>query len=360
MAAAGGTNIGLLILMWAGFAGAATPPPVDAERGYSLDYQAGAGCPDAAALTQAIETRTPGARREAPDHAGVKLRVELRDDGTSTLWVELPEGSSRREFPRAACADAVASMAVIASMVLEADASERVAATQSVMDQVQPAAPPPLPAPAPLESAARAGPATPAPNAPSSPKAIHAPEPSTQSARFRLALSAGALLESAVAKGAPVGGSVGITGWFEPALPSLWLAQVRAELVATLPATVQADQGAVELGLVAGRLHVCPLRLPVVGSRLSLVPCLSGDLGRLRAEGTGNTLNPRPATMTWVGLGGTARAQLALGRVVSLESWLGLRGLTRADTFVFNPGFLAYKVPHWSLGAGLGLAASLP
>lgn len=357
MARAGGNRIGLLILTWAGLAGAARPPFEAAERGYSLEYRAAAACPDASALTQAIETRTPGARQEPQDRAGVRLRVELRDDGTSTLWVDLPEGSSRREFPQAACADALASIAVIASMVLEADASERVATTQSMMERIEPAAPaapPPAPARAPSPTPKAIAPSPPSPSL-----VKRDTQPTSKPSRVRLALSASALLESAVAKGAAMGGSVGVTGWLEPGQPSLWVPQLRAELLATLPATVQADQGAVELRLVAGRLHVCPLRVPVTTS-LSLVPCLSGDLGTLRAGGTGDTLNPRLRTMRWLGLGGTAQAQLALGRVVSLESWLGLRGLTRADRFVFHPDFLAYRVPHWSLGAGLGVTASLP
>ena len=49
---------------------------------------------------------------------------------------------------------------------------------------------------------------------------------------------------------------------------------------------------------------------------------------------------------------------------VGLESWLGLRGLVRADTFVFASPRLAsiqaYEVPQWSLGAGLGLSLALP
>jgi len=360
MARAGGTSLGLSIFTWAGLVGAAVPPPAPVERGYSLEYRAAAGCPEASALAQAIEARTPGALQEPRDRAGVQLRVELREDGTSTLWVDLPEGSSRREFPAVACADALASIAVIASMVLEADASERVATTQSVMDRVEPAAAPvAASAPAAPAKSPRAEPATRAPSPPPPASVKRDARPSSKAARLRLALSGGALLESAVAKGAAVGASAGIAAWREPALPSVWVPQVRAELLATLPATVHASQGAVELGLVAGRLHVCPLRLPVAGS-LTLVPCLSGDIGSLRARGTADTLHPRSRTMTWLALGGTARAEVALGRWVSLESWLGLRGLGRADTFVFKPDFPAYQVPRWSLGAGLGVTARLP
>ena len=139
--------------------------------------------------------------------------------------------------------------------------------------------------------------------------------------------------------------------------------RIQGEALASFPATVQATQGAVKLGLVAGRLHLCPLRWPIVAS-LAVVPCVTGDLGVLRARGVGATLNPQTPTMPWLALGGTMRAQLALGRVVGLESWLGLRGLVRADTFVFGPSekpdSTAYQVPRWSLGAGIGLTLALP
>src|SRR6185295_7702251 len=143
---ASGIGLGLAIVTSAGLAGAATVPQENAERSYSLLYEAAADCPDATVLTRAIESRTPGAVQQPSDTAAVRLRVQLRADGTSTLWVDLPEGGSRREFPAAACADAVASMAVISSMVLEAGAAERAATTQSMMDRVEPAAPPAEPA----------------------------------------------------------------------------------------------------------------------------------------------------------------------------------------------------------------------
>lgn len=344
-------------MWWAGLAGAAGPAP-NAERGYSLEYQAAKSCPDSSALTQAIESRTPGAQQQPVDHAAVQLRVELRDDGTSTLRLQLPEGSSRREFPKADCADTVTTIAVIASMVLEADASERSATAQSVMERVEPSAAPseltpPMTTSEPTPAAPPA--ATPPPT-----EAKRAPPPAADSARLRVGLTGGALLESAVAEGAALGASLGISGWLEPARPSVWVPKVQAEALATLPTTVQATQGDVELQLTTARLHLCPLRF-TVGHSLQLVPCLTGDAGSLRAQGTGTTLNPKTRSMLWLAVGGTARAQLALGRVLSLESWLSVRGLAGgADTFVFSPGVLAYQVPSWSLGAGLGVTATLP
>ena len=353
---------------WAGLVGVASPAPSAVERSYSLDYSAPAGCPDAAALAQAIETRTPGARQQPADHAGIQLRVELRDDGTSTLWVQLPDGASRRELPQAACADTVTTVAVIASMLLEAEASERSATALSLLDRVDlPAPPTDLPAP-PTEVPRPATTPKQAPNQPQrATRATRAkPAPFGEKkarpapARLRFGLTAGALLESAVAEGAAIGGSVGLLGWREPARPSVWAPRVQAELLATLPATVNAQQGDVELRLWAARLNVCPMRF-AAGRALQLVPCLTGDAGSLRAQGTGSTLNPQTRKMLWLTLGGTARAQLTLSRTLALESWVGLRSLAGgADRFVFRPGILAYQVPQLSLGAGLGVTATLP
>lgn len=372
MYAVRGTSIWAVMLTWSALAGAVTAPRAETsvERGYSLQYRAPASCPDAAALAQAIESRTPGAVQQGPEVASVQLRVELRDDGTSTLWVDLPEGGSRREFPQASCTDAVASMALIAAMVLEADASERAATVQSVMDRLEPAAPSAEPAAAAsAPSASLPSAAAPAPGrkperepAPRR-KPQREPAPTSEASRFRLALAAGPLLESAVGSDAGLGANVGITAWLEPHRASLWLPSIRLEAMATLPATIAASQGEVELRLTAGRLHVCPLRWPL-GASLRLVPCLTGDVGVLTARGTGTTVNPQAPSMPWLALGGTVRAQLALGRNVDLESWLGLRGLARADTFVFGPpkrpDSTAYQVPSWSLGAGLGLTVALP
>ena len=357
---ASGIGLGLAIVTSAGLAGAATVAQENAERSYSLLYEAAADCPDATVLTRAIESRTPGAVQQTSDTAAVRLRVQLRADGTSTLWVDLPEGGSRREFPAAACADAVASMAVISSMVLEAGAAGRAAATQSMMDRVEPAAPSAEPPAEPAAQATQNAPSAKAgatsPTAPAQPTPSAAPKPT----RARVAFPAGVLLESAVARGAALGASVGVAAWLEPPQPSLWQPGIRLEVLGTLPATVHAAQGDAVLRLLAARLHVCPLRFPI-GATLRLFPCVTGDLGSLSARGSGASLDQRATkTMPWRALGGTLRAELALGHLVSLESWLSLRGLTRADRFVFSPDFTAYQVPQWSLGAGLGVSVSLP
>jgi hypothetical protein len=128
-----GTTIWNIIIMWWVGLASATQAPSAAERSYSLQYQAAAGCPDASVLTQAIETRVPGAQQQPAQRAAVRLRVELRRDGTGTLWLELPEGASRREFPSAACTNTVTTIGIVASMVLDLDPSERIIRAQPLM-----------------------------------------------------------------------------------------------------------------------------------------------------------------------------------------------------------------------------------
>jgi|GEM_PF-4791353 len=198
---ASGIGLGLAIVTSAGLAGAATVSQENAQRSYSLLYEAAADCPDATVLTRAIESRTPGAVQQPSDTPAVRLRVQLRADGTSTLWLDLPEGGSRREFPAAACADAVASIAVISSMVLEAGAAERAATAQSMMDRVEPAAAPAEPAAQATQNAPRAKARATSPTAPAERTPSAAPKPKPKPTRARVAFAAGALLESAVARG---------------------------------------------------------------------------------------------------------------------------------------------------------------
>lgn len=136
MTPSSGTILWNIIMWWVGLAGAAHAPSA-AERSYSLEYQASAGCPDASFLTQAIETRVPGAQQQPAQRAAVRLRVELRRDGTGTLWLELPEGASRREFPRAACTHTVTTIGIVASMLLDLDPSERIWRAQPLMTRAE-------------------------------------------------------------------------------------------------------------------------------------------------------------------------------------------------------------------------------
>jgi hypothetical protein len=360
-----------VLIAWAGLVGAVAAQPTETalERSFSLSYRVSASCPDAATLAAAIQTRTPGAVWLSADQAAVQLRIELGQGGPDMFWITLPEGTSRRELPQAACVDTVASIAVIASMVLEADVSERAATTKSFMDGEtadEPPAAPREPEPAALSVRPSAPAAVAAPGRP----ARRPPSSRQRESRLRFAIAAGGLVESAVASSAAWGASIGVTALWDRAESVVWSPRATLEGFATLPATEHAGAlGDVELRVAAARLHLCPLQLPLTRS-FRLVPCATGDLGNLWASGAGKTLNPHQKTMLWPALGGTVRAQLALGRWVSLESSLALRGLLRHDLFVFeavdgsgtpvDPDFPAYQVPAWSVGAGVGLSVALP
>jgi hypothetical protein len=294
----------------------------------------------------------------ADDVASVRLRVELTSDGHSTLWIGLPEGTSRREFRETVCADAVLSIAVMASMVLEMDAAQRFAATASFMDSSEPAAPKLKSAPAAADAPLSVPIAPPLPAVVSLRSNASAPSP-RESFSLVWRLAGGALLESAVASSAPLGATLGVDASLERTARSVWAPSARLELLGTLNATEHAAAGDASLRLLAARAHVCPVAL-VPARVFRLLPCLSFDAGSLRARGTGATPNPITRHMPWLTAGVMLRAELSLGLGVSLEAEAGLRRLSRHDRFFFRTDSTAYQVPAWSTGLGLGLAVRMP
>ena len=339
-----------------------TPPE---QRSFALDYHAHAGCPDALSMVAAIQARSPKATSVARQSAAVQLTVELAADGQSRLWVDLPEGSFRRQFLAETCDEAVASMALIASMVLEAEPAQR-----SAMTELAPLAVPPgetegsSPSePAAAATVAEAPPAPPTPPAsPRSPAARptsppQAPSPQSDSARPRWALAAGGALETAVAPSPPFGGVAGFEGRLDRATP--WSPSVRLELMATLKSTVQTSAGDGSFRLVAGRLHGCPLQLALARS-FRLVPCALVEVGSLQAQGGGAALNVQAPSMLWLGFGAALRAQLDLTAAFALEGTLNATALAEQAKFVLLRSSLVYQVPVGSFGAGLGILLRLP
>ncbi len=316
-------------------------------RAFALEYQAAPGCPDRDAFTAAIQDRTAGASYVASGPAALRFRVELRDDGQNTLWVDLPEGSSRRDFNDSSCADAASSMAVIAAMVLEAVPAKRLWATE------QPAAPPlvstaPSPVPAPAPVVASAPP-------PSRARAVSdvAARPAE---RWGLALAAGPALESAVAPTPPPALLAGLEINWPRGGP--WSPSARLEALVSTAAVQQTSDGAATFQLIAGRLSGCPVRLQLL-IRLRVLPCATLDAGSLRASGGGAAENVHTRHMPWVAGGALVRLEIPVWQRLSVEAFVAARLLTRHDSFIFNPERLVYSVPRWSAGVGLGVSLRL-
>jgi hypothetical protein len=328
-----------------------------ADRSYSLDYRAPATCPDAGKAREAIESRTSGASQVDAQKAAVHFTLELRTGGDSALWVDLPEGSFRRAFHADSCAEAVASMAVIAAMVLETapaqrgalaefPAAETTASSASGVDAVTAAANAPAALPDALPPPLPAAVALPAP----------APQRVDRTRRRRdassWAISAGAALESAVAPTPPLGFAAGVEigsmrrTWWSPAL--------RLSVLVTAVADIHATDGDAQFRLIAGRLAACPFRRAVTRA-LRVVPCADFELGSLRASGGGTALNPTSASMPWAAPGASLRAQLDLSEAVGLELAAGAKLLLRRDRFIFRPSSLVYQVPAGSFDVGAGV-----
>lgn len=326
-----------------------------ADRSYSLDYRAPATCPDAAQVRQAIEARASGANVAESAHAAVRFTLQFSSAGDSALWVDLPEGSFRRAFHADSCAEAVASMAVIAAMVLETAPAQRKALAEfpatempgssgGVVDAatvpkppeaLPESLPPPLPAavaPAPLVAAADR-------------------KPRSQDA-LSWAAFAGGSLETAVAPSAPFGFSAGVEIW--RTLSAWWSPGLRLSVLSTAAADIQATDGDAQFRLTAGRLAACPFR-KALGSAVRILPCADFELGSLRASGGGAALNPTSRTMLWAAPGASLRAQLNLSQAVALEAGAGVKLLLRRDRFIFNPSSLVYQVPDGSFDVGAGV-----
>jgi hypothetical protein len=329
---AGALGVGLLLTAAQAEAQAAEVP----RRDFAVEYRAPAACADRASLVAAIQARTQRPTALV-DEAPLRFRVELLEGGRSTLSIEQPEGVSQRELDAASCSEAVASVAVIAAMVLDTEPSWSALAMEPPSNE-------PVPSPSPAPPAAPR-----APSLDSDGLGIERP----RAAGIRLTMVAGVVWESAVAPQPPLGGTAGIevgrrgSGW--------WAPRGRAEVVATALATETLAAGEASFRLLAGRLSLCPVTLELA-RRARLVPCATFDAGVLSGQGGGSAENVTTRRMPWLAAGMTARLELDLARWATLEGFAGLRRLTRHDRFVFRPQSLVYEVPGWSGGVGLGLA----
>ncbi|HKY39339.1 MAG TPA: hypothetical protein VJN18_25550 [Polyangiaceae bacterium] len=326
-----------------------------ADRAFSLDYSAPAECPDGLTLVTAVQARTEHAALVPADVAAVRFTARLLEDGRTKLDVDLPEGSFRREFS-APCQDALASIAIIAAMVLETEPTQRKSLIERPSESPAAEAAFPAEEPAPASPAPKpTDPTPPKPVAPASPPPARprAPPPD----RLVLAALAGGGMETAVAPTPPLGVSVGLEGFLDRT--SSWAPSVAAGMFATTTSTHTTSEGEGQFRLFAGHVRACGWRLPI-GAPFRLMPCLVVEAGSLYASGGGAVVNVRTPSMPWLAGGAVLRVQLDLARALALEASGGLKVLARRDRFVFRPGRLVYEVPRWSAGLGLGLSLRLP
>lgn len=119
----------------------------------SLDFQADAGCPDAAEFLARIHARTP--LRPSSEPGALRLRVALRSSPTGfrgQLRAGAAEGSEPREVNAATCEEVADALALIGALIVERskrEQAERPLAPPARAEPVRPiaVAPPPTPTP---------------------------------------------------------------------------------------------------------------------------------------------------------------------------------------------------------------------
>jgi hypothetical protein len=308
----------------------------------AVRYEAPPSCPDAAAFVGQITARTSRFEQARPGDAARSFAVEVIEDGAEArgrLTIRERDGTtSSREVPKAACAEVVAALALIAAITIDPEARTD--------------APPPAPA-APPSAPARPAPA--APPRTSSPAPPATPRTTPSPARLRPGAGAHFAIASAVAPDI----ALGFEGFAELRLdrasvlsPSVRLSAIYAQSGAT-----ENSVGAARFRWIAGRLGVCPLRFPSPrAARAGVSPCAVIDAGALVAAGE-RALDARTETRAWFAPGLVGRAELVAFDLLFLEAEGGVTIPLPSYRFYFGPRTTIFEVPRAgaiaAVGAGL-------
>jgi hypothetical protein len=337
---------------------------------YSLEYKASENCPNEEAFVQAIQVRAPVATRTEAATAQVVFEAHISAaSGFSRgfLLVRLAGGeATRRDVPDASCSEIVASMAVIAALVIEglSESGRDAPATPLPSEAVPPASAPsesekvPPPSAKPVDPkrapAARLRPAERLPRDASSSVQMALPQSPASGVRWGLTVATG--FESASAHELTPALAFGVEVSARRRVKRS--ASARLTGLYAQSDTQHTDDGTARFRWLAARVALCPFWFGE-GS-VALRPCVELDAGELRAKG-GDTTNPQTPSLLWLGGGAALHGEIGLGPVLALEGQLGGRVLARPGRFVFLPNdTLAHDTGRFSLGALIGLVVRLP
>jgi len=324
----------------------------EAAARFTLEYDAPAGCPTREAFIEAVRQRLPDAE-ESQLEAPFAFRVTIEAEGELVRGrVVLGDGAPPREVVPAPCADVASSMALMIAIVLGGEARAREAESA---EEKQPEAPPAKPTPvAPANRAAK-------PVTRPTEAIVVAPRGTPDAPSEPVSLRAGVWGAAGLSDGVAPFPAFAVSGGAELEVEAFggWRPSVRVGAMYVTGDTSVASRGNAEFGLsgFAGRL--CPHAFSVA-VRWSLAACGSLEVGELTARGV-STPGGREQRMQWLAFGVAPRAELALGRVVSLEAELGVRGIVRHDRFVFEPDATeVYDVPRFAPHLAVGASARFP
>jgi hypothetical protein len=334
-------------------ASAEAPTPVR----FSLEYVAADGCPGPAAFEAALQARLPSAERASPGNGVARLHVHLGSpsDGESReIWGDLPDGTSfQRAVPDASCAEALASMAVIAAMALEGNPD----APATLSDAAPPETPQPVKGSPSLQTERNLV----------SRKAPLAEGPRTAQPVARpfwdWSGAVGGGIASGVAESVAPEFAVGVEARYRSRAffsPAWRLSGVYAARSSDWSTAIETH-----FRLLAARLAGCPAWFD--RSAWFVTACAELELGALRGSASGNAnavAHTQSRAMPWLTTGLVARGGLRLGAALSLEANASGRRLWVRDRFTFrpaeagNPAVLVHQVPDFAWDFALGLRYS--
>jgi hypothetical protein len=291
---------------------------------FRLVWSSSAGCGDARAFLNELESRTARLREaQAGEHA-ITLIVEtflVAGGVRGQLTVRKPDGDlSVREVPGVNCQEVESAMALIAALMVDplAGSAERARPT------------------APSRPAARSA---------DSASPLHG---SDWSLRIEQRLTA----RTAVAPGLTWGQALAVMLTAETSRwrPSLGLSGHSAR------ATTSKPHGSAELGWAAAQLVACPVAWRPAES-WDFRACGAFQLGRLRGAGF-RTIDPAAKSILWAAAGLELEGRY---RVVG-PLWVGLEGAFTfpfsRERFYLEPPETLHRVPAWGWSFGLGTGLS--
>jgi hypothetical protein len=305
-------------------AGASTAWASNAEpMDVTLSYEADRGCPSDSEFALAVHRRTKlPTFTSGRGGVRVRARLDLHADGAGGK-VEIVDVAGRttlREVTATTCAEVVSALALATALALDPQAG----LDEPVSEGVPPRAPE-------------------APSAPTAPETAAAARTAEPKAPSVVRLGAGVHVVTGVLPNAAVAPVL----FFDPA------PFVRIALEGSLAASDQPVPDAASFQWLALPVTACPFTWK--SARLSLAPCVFGELGLLRGRGI-VVADPKARTRPLYALGVTGRALLDLSPwFVELDA--GARFPLVQDQFRFDSGASVHSArPGVDAGLDVGIA----
>jgi hypothetical protein len=315
---------------------AAPAPAAGPPERVRISYALGSDCPPVEQFEKELDERLGVGWKADPAELARSITIsEIAGDQNRILELDYQDDEGRkvsRTVSAATCSEALAVMAVITAVALDA--------------QVRPVATASEPSAAPSGT----------PEAPSSPPATTAnqtPTPIAPSPRSGPTLVHEAGVRLSVAAGFGSGPAFGLGGEWGMLARAGWALRAGADVRDT--GSVPALDGRARYRVLTARVDLCPIRIPLT-SALSLPLCAGLEGGVLWAEGV---LAPPAVTFTqpsyvgWLAAVVSPRLRLSSEQVFA-ELVPDLRVPFARPTFVFtNPDRAVYGVPTLAFGGSL-------